>query len=254
MYDKVFVSSDEVHALEFTLAAYTNFVQSPSNPTIFDADVAYLVRSGAMWLRDPVTGQTLHAEEGDIVWIKPRTWHQAFNPNSESVSVFEFFSPPPSQGTASVFALQQPFLESTQTVLWADESWPPNAQHDPQALGLVKLPRHNWRWSFSVETASTRVATVLKTEDLTIEFVEIDPEGLFSRTKLHADSILLSESSLRATTQLFGEVGDFDVEESNALFLPKDTALETRSATLEPSGSTSFWLATGVPPAMNLPQ
>jgi mannose-6-phosphate isomerase-like protein (cupin superfamily) len=109
--DRVYLSNDELHVLEFELAPRNGFRHSAANKTLFAADVAYYVLEGELVLADPQYGEVRVVPAGTAVFFRRDTWHHGFNPSSQVVRVLEFFSPPPSRGAASEYARLQPDLE-----------------------------------------------------------------------------------------------------------------------------------------------
>lgn len=245
VHDKVIVSSQEIHVLEFTIPAGSHFVQSPTNPTVFDADVVYLVIAGSLWLRDASSGHTLQVQQGDLTWIKPRTWHQAFNPYSEDARVLEFFSPPPARGTASVFAQKQPYLNATATIFSAENPWPPPSPEMLPETGLVTLPRSDWRWSFGESQASTRIGTALQTQDLRVDFIEIDLGHFWEINETQADTAVRAETRL-SIHSVYAET-DFNhvIEPGESLFLPRGSSLRVEPLPETSSDISRLWVARG---------
>jgi len=118
--DRIYVSSSGLHVLQYTLPPRGSFLHSPKNPTVFAGDVSYVVLSGRLILVDVESGEVRPLRAGDIGFFRRDTWHQAFNPSDEPVVVLEYFAPPPSRGTASPYALAQPYL---QRAIYEDSGW-----------------------------------------------------------------------------------------------------------------------------------
>lgn len=111
--DRVISSTDQLHVLEFELPPGGEFRHSPMNQTIFAADVVYFCLQGELVLANPQSGEVITVPAGTGAFFQRGTWHHGFNPGQETVRVIEYFSPPPSRGTASDFAkTQPPLLES----------------------------------------------------------------------------------------------------------------------------------------------
>lgn len=109
--DEVLISSPLIHSIIFTLPPRGSFVHSRENPTIFCADIVYVVLSGSLLLADPEHGQVVRAATGDALFFRRDTWHDGFNRESDPVRVLELFAPTPSTGASSAYARAQPFLE-----------------------------------------------------------------------------------------------------------------------------------------------
>ena len=109
--DEVLISSPLLHSIIFTLPPRGRFLHSRDNPTIFRADIVYVILSGALVLVDPERGQVVQAHEGDALFFRRDTWHDGFNRRLEPVRVLELFAPTPAAGASSAYASAQPFLE-----------------------------------------------------------------------------------------------------------------------------------------------
>ena len=118
--DRVYSSSMSLHVLEFELPAGAAFTHSESNKTVFAGDVAYCVLDGELVLVNPRVGEVRRVRAGQGVLFRRDTWHHGFNPTAATTRVLEFFSPPPSRGTASEYAKQQPNLAQ---VTYVDHRW-----------------------------------------------------------------------------------------------------------------------------------
>jgi quercetin dioxygenase-like cupin family protein len=164
------VSSDSLHVLEFELAPGGGFRHSPSNRTVFAADVAYCVRAGTLVIADPEHGEVQVVETGEIVLFRRDTWHHGFNPSQQPVRVLEFFAPPPSRGTASVYARQQPMLDSTR---YHDESWDtrwPAARADYELLSRLRVLRdRDVLWSLAQQSPGHLLGRLVDTEHLLVQ-------------------------------------------------------------------------------------
>jgi quercetin dioxygenase-like cupin family protein len=109
--DEVIISSGLLHAIIFELPRGGSFVHSRENPTIFGADIVYVVLSGVLLLADPEHGQLAEAGTGDALFFRRDTWHDGFDRGHERLRVLEFFAPPPATGTSSAYAREQPYLQ-----------------------------------------------------------------------------------------------------------------------------------------------
>lgn len=109
--DEVLISSQALHSIIFTMPPGGSFVHSRDNPTIFAADIVYVVLDGRLLLADPEHGGMALAEPGDALFFRRDTWHDGFNRDATPVRVLELFSPTPATGASSAYAKQQPFLD-----------------------------------------------------------------------------------------------------------------------------------------------
>lgn len=190
--DRVFLSTDALHVLEYQLGPGNQFRHSPMNATIFAADVIYIVLEGNLVITNPETGEVLPVGTGEAVLFHRDTWHHGYNPSlTESVRVLEFMSPPPSRGTASDYARKQPFLETSS---FTDERWSnrwPSAkdeQHQSRTLHLVSP--QEYLWSFAAESVHHLQGTLVDSEFLTAKRGTVNP-GNFEefRTIEHESAI-----------------------------------------------------------------
>lgn len=109
--DEVLVSSARLHSIIFTLPPRGHFVHSSENPTIFRADIVYVVLEGSLVLVDPEHGQVVRAGQGEALFFRRDTWHDGYNRERAPTRVLELFAPTPAAGASSAYARAQPFLE-----------------------------------------------------------------------------------------------------------------------------------------------
>ena len=114
--DRVYLSSDMLHVLEFTLPPRGEFRHSKDNPIIFAADELLYVLDGTLLLRDPSSGETQRATAGEAIFFRRDTWHHGRAGGDEKVRILEFFSPPPATGASSAYAKSQPYLQHIKTI------------------------------------------------------------------------------------------------------------------------------------------
>lgn len=174
--DRVVSSSDQLHVLEFELAPGGWFRHTADNPTLFAADVAYLVLAGTLVLTDPETGETGVAAAGSGFAFGRDTWHHGYSLGAETTRVVEFMAPPPSRGTASTYGRTKPLLSDVRT---ADDRWTrrwPAARAEQQASRrLVPLRLEDALLSFRDDAPTHLVATLLDTEHLTVTRGTVQP-------------------------------------------------------------------------------
>lgn len=197
--DRVFLSTDALHVLEYQLAPGKQFRHSPMNPTIFAADVVYVVLEGRLVITNPATGEILPVDTGEAVLFHRDTWHHGFNPSADtSVRVLEFLSPPPSRGTASDYAREQPYLDSSS---YRDERWSrrwPSAREEQRASHTLHLlsPK-DYLWSFADDSADHLVGTLADTPFLTVARGTVNPGNVEDfRTIEHESALYCSQGRL----------------------------------------------------------
>ncbi len=112
--DRIYVSSQRIHAIVFALPPGGAFRHSESFRTIFAADELLHVLRGTLVLANPETGEVVRAEPGESVFFRRDTWHHGFSYGEEELRVLELFAPPPATGTSGAYAQTKPYLaEST---------------------------------------------------------------------------------------------------------------------------------------------
>lgn len=215
--DQVYLSSDNLHVLDFALPPGGRFGHSPDNPTIFAADELLYVRDGELLLSDPSTGETQRVVSGEAVFFERDTWHHGRAGSSSGVRVLEFFSPTPATGASSAYAKKQPYLETAETV---DERifarWPTNAAELQSERRLHPVREHDLAWA---QRDELEIAFFAATEHLTVARCHLGP-GAASADERHPGEefvlVLSGELMIRTPT----------AEAANCLFLgPGDAAV-----------------------------
>lgn len=174
--DRVYVSSADLHVLEFQLGAGGGFKHSPANQTVFAGDVVYAVLDGVLVIADPEHGEVHRVPAGSAVLFRRDTWHHAFNPGQTTVRVLEFFAPPPSRGTASDYARHQ---SPPSTVTYRDDRyagrWPFAQAQWQQSRRLWVLDESTALWSFAADQPTHLQGTLTDTEFLTVRTGRVEP-------------------------------------------------------------------------------
>ena len=165
--DRVYLSNDQLHVLEFELPPRSEFRHSESNKTVFAADIAYCVLAGELVVADPEFGEVQVVASGSTVFFRRDSWHHGFNPGNDVVRVLEFFAPPPARGASSEYSRRQPDLERP---TYHDDRWKgrlPDPAGNRQPRLQVLDDRHA-HWSFAAAAPSHLVNTLVDTEFLTL--------------------------------------------------------------------------------------
>jgi mannose-6-phosphate isomerase-like protein (cupin superfamily) len=195
VFDRVYHSTLSLHCLEYQLPPRGEFRHSRGNPTVFGADVIYIVLEGDLVLANPVTGEVQPATRGQAVYFGRGTWHHGFNASATTpLRVLEFFSPPPARGTASDFATKQPYLDAStyRDGRW-DGRWPAAADERAATRTLHLVDDATALWGFADASVSHMLATLVDTEHLTVrrghlraghieDFTPVDREVLLIAT------------------------------------------------------------------------
>lgn len=248
--DKVYVSTDVLHVLQFTLPPGGRFVHSATNPTVFAADVTYSVLEGDLWAADPQHGEVRRIMKGQTLFYRKDTWHHAFNPSSDPVRVLEYFAPPPSLGTASTYAKQQPMLEGAtyDDTRW-DRTWPASSGERAAATRLQVLDEADFRWRLVDDRAQHVQGVIVDTDHLTVARGRVSPGHLSAELDVMDETVLyLTDGSLNVLLPDApeGEQAWFPLAPHDAVFLTAGSTY--RIADLEGKGA-SYWLGSGRPVA-----
>lgn len=222
--DRVFVSTDQLHVLEFELPPRAEFRHSGMNPTVFAADVLYFVLEGELLLANPQTGEVARVTAGTGRLFRRDTWHHGFNAADRTVRVLEFFAPPPARGTASDYARrQQPLAGSAYADRRWDRRWPEARAAQQAASGFIVADPAAGLLSFRDARPSHLRSTLVDTEYLRVVHGTVQPGHVEDFAVVDAESVLFAvdgelwadvwseEVGYRATTVL--QPGD-------AVFLP----------------------------------
>jgi len=165
--DRVYLSNDQLHVLEFELPPRSEFRHSESNKTVFAADIAYCVLDGELVVADPEFGEVQVVPSGSAVFFRRDSWHHGFNPGHEVVRVLEFFAPPPARGASSDYSRRQPDLERPR---YRDDRWRGRLPDHGSARNprLQLIDERHAHWSFAASAPSHLINTLVDTEFLTL--------------------------------------------------------------------------------------
>ena len=228
--DLVYLSSKNLHVLDFSLPPGGRFGHSPDNPTIFAADELLFVRHGSLLLSDPETGEHQLVRAGEAVFFERDTWHHGRAGGETGVRVLEFFAPTPATGASSAYAKQQPYLTSTQHVdRRIFNRWPTNAAALAAVRRLHPLREHDLAHA---HRGDLEIAFFAATEHLTVARCLLRA-GTSSPPERHPGEefvlVLSGELTIRTPT----------AEAANCLFL------RTGDAAVLPPGTPHSYVATG---------
>lgn len=224
--DVVYVSSDALHVLEFTLRPRSRFVHSATNPTLFAADLVYVVLEGELVLIDAEHGEVRRLRAGDLAYFGRDVWHHALNPGSGPARVVEYFAPPPARGASSQYARSQPLLED---VRYADDRWagrwPAARAERNETTRLHVLSDADLLWSVESADGGHLLGTAADTEHLLVRRGTV-AAGHLGELRTTDDETLL----VTLTGELFAHVPEAEgpawlrMGPGDAVFLPPGTA------------------------------
>ena len=246
--DEVLISSTALHSIIFTMPAGGSFVHSRENPTIFGADIVYVVLSGRLLLADPERAQLALAEAGDALFFRRDTWHDGFNRGAEPVRVLELFAPTPAVGASSAYAKAQPYLEHSS---YADDAvighWPASASDvlRDRRIELVGQAQRSLRLEGDVLWA-----IIASTENLHAATGELFRGGVGPSRRYGGDAILhLTGGRVIATTGHAGATVEHLAEAGDSLLVPQGASLGLRC----PDDAQATFIL-GVAPAYDEPR
>ena len=240
--DRVYVSSADLHVLEFSLEPGGGFRHSATNKTVFAADVMYCVLEGELVLVEPQTGEVRVVAAGDQVLFRRDTWHHGFNPSPEPLRVVEFFAPPPSRGTASQYARHQEMLDEVhyRDVRWSGR-WPEARAERDDAARLHVVPGSDAVWGFASESPTHLTGLLADTEHLTVVTGRVYAGHVEDPRKIEDESFLVVTSG-----ELWVDVAEAQGDHyATACLLPGDAVFVPAHATLRVlsrSGKPSTYL------------
>ncbi len=246
--DEILISSPLLHAIIFKLPPRGSFIHSPENPTIFRADIVYVVLEGSLVPADPEHGQVVQADEGDAQFFRRDTWHDGFNREAQPVRVMELFSPTPSTGASSAYAKAQPFLEHGR---YGDERaighWPELAPalERTRRIRLVRPADRLLRLEGDVLWA-----LIASTEYLHAATGHIPAGGSGPARRYGGDACLhMTHGRMLASVLMDGETDEFMLTPGDTLIAPRGTTL---GLGCPPEGDTGFIV--GVAPHYDEPR
>ena len=214
--DWIYVSSDNIHLLEFGLAPGGAFTHSEEFRTIFGADELLYVLEGTMVLANPETGEVLRVPQGQSAYFRKDTWHHAFAHGGGPCRVLEFFSPPPSTGASGAYARTKPYLKESR---YRDDSligcWPAGSRKRT-TLQLVDERETLWTRDLGV-----LVGLYFSTEHLHAGVVEVNPGERSARHVHSGDEVLYSLSgALHVRAVHAGETTVLELAPGDVAYLP----------------------------------
>lgn len=174
--DWIYVSSDCIHQLVFSVPAGGAFRHSDSYRTVFAADEIYYVLAGEMALANPETGEVHLVRAGEAAFFRRDTWHHAFNQSAEPLRVLELFAPPPSKGTSGAYARTRPNVTTSRYTQdqWLGH-WPMERAAATAGRSITVLREADLMWRLEGETHPALVGLWVATEHLTVGQITLQP-------------------------------------------------------------------------------
>ncbi len=160
--DRIYVSSQLIHAIVFALPPGGAFRHSDSFRTVFAADELLHVLQGILVLANPETGEVVRAEPGESVFFRRDTWHHGFAYGDEPLRVLEFFAPPPATGTSGAYARTRPYLEQSRYAVDGVVGALDDTRPEPGSLRVLRRVDAVWQLDRGV-----LVGLLISTEHLT---------------------------------------------------------------------------------------
>lgn len=224
--DWIYVSSDRIHQLVFSLAPGGAFKHSDSYRTVFAADEIYYVLSGEMALANPETGEVHRVAAGEGAFFRRDTWHHAFNLGAEPVRVLELFAPPPSQGTSGAYARTRPNVTTPSYTRdqWLGR-WPMERAAVAAEQTITVMREHDLLWRLEGEENPALVGLWVATEHLTVGQIELLP-GQHTDAHCHGgdESLYVLSGTLNVRVPDNDGQRWFELNPGDGFYLPKDVA------------------------------
>ena len=167
--DRIYVSSELIHLIEFSLPPRARFTHSDLNRTVFAADEVLHVVEGEMLLVNPETGETVRARPGESVFFRRDTWHHAINRSPDRpLRVMELFAPPPASGASSSYARTRPYLSEWR---YGDDRllgrWPMDRAERDRGRSFHLVGEGDLLWRFDDPSDDLLIGLIASTEHLT---------------------------------------------------------------------------------------
>jgi quercetin dioxygenase-like cupin family protein len=224
--DWIYVSSDKIHNLVFSVPPAGGFRHSDDYRTIFAADELLYVLEGTMILANPETGEVHRVPTGKAAFFRRDTWHHAFSDGKGHLSVLEFFAPPPAQGTSSDYARGKPKLERPRHTQdeWIGD-WPLKGEQS-RSLTIRVLGETDTLWRLEGDGHDQNLVGILvSTEHLTVAKVGLLP-GRATAVEVHGgdESLYLLEGKLHIRLPTDDSAEWFELEPRDGAYIPEGTA------------------------------
>jgi quercetin dioxygenase-like cupin family protein len=229
--DWIYVSSNKIHQLVFSMPFGGHFRHSDSHRTIFAADELYYVISGTFVMTNPETGEAHRVNAGEAAFFRRDTWHHGFNYGTEPLRVLEFFAPPPSQGTSSAYAKTKPNLTELR---YAQDEWIgkwPMAKDEAESKFAMKVLRDpDVFWRMEGKRRQTLTGILVSTDQLTAGKVLLLP-GQQTEMEWHAgdECLYLLEGDLTLCVEAPDASPWFELKPGDGFFLPQGTRHQYRN-------------------------
>jgi quercetin dioxygenase-like cupin family protein len=224
--DEIYVSSERIHQLVYSLAPGGAFRHSAAYRTIFAADVVYYVLGGTLVLSNPQTGEVHLVRAGEAACFGPDTWHHAFNYGGEPVRVLELFAPPPSQGTAGTYAQTKPLLAASRYTQdqWLGR-WPAARAQAESGFTITVVREGDLLWRLEGEDRPALVGLLVSTARLTAGKVRLLPGG---QSAVHAhggdESLYVVQGTLHVRLPEHEGQRWFELAPADGFYIPQGVA------------------------------
>jgi quercetin dioxygenase-like cupin family protein len=237
--DRIYASTDRIHALVFCLPPGGSFRHSPEYRTVFGADEVLHVLAGTMVAANPETGEVHRVERGERLLFGPGTWHHAFAHGDQGLEVLEFFAPPPSTGTSGAFARTRPYLEQSR---YADDDalGQTPGERPPGTMRVLRAADVVWRRDLGVLTG-----IVASTEHLTVVTHELNAGEAAAAHAHGGDELLYVLAGTLWLRAWHGEEAHaFELGPGDACYVPMGDRHEYRNHGSKPAAAIA-----GIAPA-----
>ena len=238
--DWIYVSSDKIQQMVFSLAPGGSFGHSRDHRTNLGADEFYYVLGGTLVLANPQTGEVHRLGKGDAIRFGPDTWHHGFNYGRETLRVLEYFAPPPATGSSQLYARTKPYLDTPTYVQdewigrWPEAAREARARHTQHVIAADDI-----LWRLEGKEYQILVGILLSTDELTAGRIELLP-GQRSDTRVHGGDltgyVLAGQLNLLLPESPGPGPGNgwFQMGEDDGFFVPASVPYRYYNMTAEP--------------------
>jgi quercetin dioxygenase-like cupin family protein len=233
--DWIYVSSNKIHQLVFSLPFGGHFRHSENHRTIFAADELYYVISGTFVMSNPEHGEVHRVHAGEAVFFRRDTWHHGFNYGSEPLRVLEFFAPPPSQGTSSAYAKTKPNLtEFHYTQKKWIGNWPMASSEGNGGFKIKVIRDSDMLWRMEGQSKHLLTGLLASTDQLTVGKLFLLP-GQESEFEVHGgdESLYLLQGNLTLCVEASDGSPWYELKPGDGFYLPEGTRHQYRNISNE---------------------
>jgi quercetin dioxygenase-like cupin family protein len=180
--DWIYGSSRNIHLMAFSLSTGQRFANSADFKTYYNAAETYYCLKGEFTFHCPETGEIQVLQQGDTLYIPPKTWHFGYNFGHEECRVLESLAPPIPEAVDQFAAAQEPLRNIALVQKEAIGNLVGKNTVPPTRTTLIRSGEYFWH--LHGNTNPVRVGLAVASNLLTTGFIELYP-GQRSDTLTH---------------------------------------------------------------------